>query len=373
MVVFLDKALTQYIFYPIDTALDSSGKISPPIWTTLPVPNVLDPIFIEPLCEMTLNENTALGLKTYLEEFVTYRPSVKAFFAEHGWPILFYTVASNNVNLLSFLLDYGLDPRRAASTAGAAGLPLIAFAVLHASENSVDLSEIFSKLLSVGVDPRTIPEELWIDDNPYALARTRKDSPAWWTPDIRKRLASALTITQVYQLRKADENVVPSERTLQIAEVNKMDNLLKIGHGIVGQQEACVRVFDRIYAHIALKRFEPLVLAFAGPAGHGKTELTELLGKAISATTITVSCAEVRTLWGLFGSEVGYRGCSDGTALNNFLVKNNGKHSIVFLDEFDKTHHDVVEALLTYCEKVQSLQYLHLLGLAADDECREIF
>jgi hypothetical protein len=44
--------------------------------------------------------------------------------------------------------------------------------------------------------------------------------------------------------------------------------------------------------------------------------------------TITVPCAETCTLWVLFGSEIGYKGCEDGTALNNFLVKNKGRRSL---------------------------------------------
>lgn len=130
-----------------------------------------------------------------------------------------------------------------------------------------------------------------------------------------------------------------------------MGELLKISHAIVGQQAACTRVLDRIYAQIGLDKTRHLLLAFAGLAGHGKTELAEKLEKAISASSISINCAEIRTSWGLFGSEAGYISSKDGTILNNFLARNDGRPSVVFLDEFDKTDSRVVEASLTYTEK----------------------
>jgi ATP-dependent Clp protease ATP-binding subunit ClpA len=70
----------------------------------------------------------------------------------------------------------------------------------------------------------------------------------------------------------------------------------------------------------------------------------------IDSNTTSINCAELRSSWGLFGSEAGYNGHQEGTSLNNFLVANDGEYSVVFLDEFDKTDPRVVEALLTICE-----------------------
>ena len=131
-----------------------------------------------------------------------------------------------------------------------------------------------------------------------------------------------------------------------------MRGILKIGHSIIGQHTACERVLDLVFTHNSMKKpkSEPLLIAFAGPAGHGKTELAEQLGEVISSTTTSVNCAELQSSWGLFGSEARYNGHQYGTSLNNFLVANDGEYSVVFLDEFAKTHSSVVEALLTICE-----------------------
>jgi ATP-dependent Clp protease ATP-binding subunit ClpA len=74
-----------------------------------------------------------------------------------------------------------------------------------------------------------------------------------------------------------------------------------------------------------------------------------------SAETTTVNCAGVRSVWDLFGAEAGHGGHDTGTTLNNLLVENDGRRSLVFLDEFDKTEQVVVDALLRICEKDQSL------------------
>jgi hypothetical protein len=164
-----------------------------------------------------------------------------------------------------------------------------------------------------------------------------------------------MTVTHQYLLRRASDVPATNARTKQIAKGNKMSGLLNIRHSIVGQQAACNRAFDLIFAHVALKRPEPLLLAFSGPAGHGKTELAERLEDMFSAESTTVNCAGVRTVFGLFGAEAGHGGHDTGTTLNNFLVENDSRRSLVFLDEFDKTEQAVIDALLRICEKGESL------------------
>jgi ATP-dependent Clp protease ATP-binding subunit ClpA len=131
-----------------------------------------------------------------------------------------------------------------------------------------------------------------------------------------------------------------------------MSGLLNIRHSIVGQQAACNRAFDLLFAHIALKRPEPLLLAFPGPVGTGKTELAERLEAMFSAETNTVNCAGVRSVWCLFGAEAGHGGHETGTTLNNFRVETDGARLLVFLDEFDKTEQVFVDALLEFARKV---------------------
>jgi hypothetical protein len=290
-----------------------------------------------------------------------YKDGILVFsesFKLHAWPALFYAVASINTGYLDLHLEFGADPEKTGCLPGAGcmPLPLMAFAIINRSENATDSSDIVARLLCASVNLKSVPEDLWVD-RPVALdALAVEDSRVWCTPDVRERLAAAITVTHCYLFRRASETSVLNERTIQIATGNKASSLLNIGHSIVGQQTACSRVLDIVFAHVAMKREEPLLLAFAGPPGHGKAELAERIGDMISAKSVSINCAEVSSSWGLFGSEPGYHADSNGAILNNFLMENDGKVSIVFLDELDKTRQEVIDSLLRVYEKGKCLK-----------------
>ncbi|KAF3913732.1 hypothetical protein AA313_de0206524 [Arthrobotrys entomopaga] len=56
-----------------------------------------------------------------------------------------------------------------------------------------------------------------------------------------------------------------------------------------------------------------------------------------------------------FGPHAPYNGCEQGSPLNNFLVANSGKRSIVFLDEIEKTSREILNALLVPFERGASI------------------
>ena len=94
------------------------------------------------------------------------------------------------------------------------------------------------------------------------------------------------------------------------------------------------------------------VMLFAGPPGHGKTELATQLGKLVVSSeesSIKIQCETLETKWELqgnignlchlwtAGSALGYQGNDKGSPLNNFVGTHNGKDGVVVLDEFEKT------------------------------------
>lgn len=97
---------------------------------------------------------------------------------------------------------------------------------------------------------------------------------------------------------------------------------------------------------LALPGDKPLVLMFAGPSGHGKTELAQSLGTLISATIIALDCSTFKREDEMFGPRCPYQGYQLGSRLNNFLTENSGRRSIVFMDEFEKTSVEIRNALL---------------------------
>ena len=99
-------------------------------------------------------------------------------------------------------------------------------------------------------------------------------------------------------------------------------------------------------SHLALQKKRPLVLVFAGPSGHGKTELARNFRDLISMDLQVVDCTIFKQDNELFGPRPPYAGHEDGSALNNFLAANAGRRCIVFMDEFEKTGKDIHNTLL---------------------------
>lgn len=105
-------------------------------------------------------------------------------------------------------------------------------------------------------------------------------------------------------------------------------------------------VLTNHFSHLAMSREKPLVLLFAGPSGHGKTELARKFGELMSLDLLTVDCTMFTREDELFGPKPPYQGYQAGSPLNNFLARMSGRKSIVFMDEFEKTSKEVRNALL---------------------------
>ena len=94
------------------------------------------------------------------------------------------------------------------------------------------------------------------------------------------------------------------------------------------------------------QQIPPLVLAFAGLSGHGKTELASQLGDLLRSPFIDIDCAQTDTVFTLLGPTAGYQDHDTGSPLNNFLAESANRRGVVFLDEYDKTQPEVRDALL---------------------------
>jgi DNA polymerase III delta prime subunit len=135
-------------------------------------------------------------------------------------------------------------------------------------------------------------------------------------------------------------------RELQSAEMYKIMGLLKLPYHDIGRIPAVDLLRKVIVNHIASNADypEPLTVVFAGPPGHGKTELAQQLGDILSVEHETIACSQMRIDLKLLGSR-----------LNNHLSQNSGSSSVAFLDEFDKTTTEICHALLTTMEGIQAV------------------
>jgi ATP-dependent Clp protease ATP-binding subunit ClpB len=318
---------------------------------------------VETLCAAIQKKCTFDTIKWYLQ---SYEDSYgfKETAAQDGWPALYYAVERNSPGLLSILLQNGINPHKWYK---GFPLPVIAFAIVHGHHEAVDTTGVVRLLLAFGVDPKVIPMDIWQNflQSPKAtglsvwkfldIATQLVDTDiSWCTPEVRPRLAASLHLSHRYLLHLAHKLKKPNTRTLQISKANKMTDLGKLPYFLIGQQPAANLVMSNVYSYIAIGESKPMVMAFAGPSGHGKTELARALGDLLSVQTTVVDCASVTTVWGLFGPTAGWIGYENGSQLNNFLADNDSQRSVVFLDEFDKTEQKIRDALLLMTEKGRS-------------------
>uniref|UniRef100_A0A8H7N4B2 AAA+ ATPase domain-containing protein n=1 Tax=Bionectria ochroleuca TaxID=29856 RepID=A0A8H7N4B2_BIOOC len=267
-----------------------------------------------------------------------------------GIPPVFYAVSSHNDSLVRLLLDYGADP---SALHGLSGVPLLAFSIIHGEISQMDTSKIVAILLSYGASPKVIPK--WIyspydrDQSGNPPSEVSEDEhnnlTAWCTEAAAKKLSKA-NITQRYYLDRAAKTKPPSEKRRQVARLRNCERLLGIPYFIIGQPIATDFLIRRLVAYLTLPSKRPLVLCFAGPSGHGKTELARQLGMLLSLSLEVVDCTVMNREIELWGPRAPYSGSENGSPLNNFLAAHSGRRCIVFMDEFEKTTREIHQSLL---------------------------
>lgn len=269
-----------------------------------------------------------------------------------GFPAMFFAVATNNEWVIRTLIAYGGD---VTAIHEASKLPLLAFAIMHSETIQEDTTLIVATLLSLGASPQVIPAAFY---TPYcrdlpengpddgSLEDINDENKKWCTNAARAKLARTANLTQRYYLERAAKTKKPSIRHRQIALRRNAEALLGIPYFLIGQTTAANCLLQKLLSHIMVPSKRPLVLVFAGPSGHGKTELARRLGHLLSLELEVVDCTIFNRELELFGPRHPYVGADRGSPLNNFLAKNAGERCIVFLDEFEKTTSDIHQALL---------------------------
>jgi ATP-dependent Clp protease ATP-binding subunit ClpA len=155
-----------------------------------------------------------------------------------------------------------------------------------------------------------------------------------------------MTLSHRYYLEKAATLRKPTPREIDLAQRRNAEGLLGIPYFLIGQSLASHLLLRKLLSHILSPSKRPLVMVFAGPSGHGKTELARRLGHLLSLELEVVDCTAVSREIELFGPREPYSGAEKGSPLNNFLAKHSGQRCIVFLDEFEKTTTDIHKTLL---------------------------
>lgn len=268
-----------------------------------------------------------------------------------GFPLIFYAVASNSENIVRLFIEYGANPNAVYEPLN---IPLLAFAIMCSETLQVDTTNMVCVLLSKGASPCAIPNDLftpYLQDSATSSGKDHKTSEgteeaSWCSPEIKARLSKNINLTHRYFLEKSTKLKPPSTKRRQIARLRKCQGLLGIPYFLIGQSVATELLIQRLLIHMMLPAKKPLVLCFAGPSGHGKTELARQLGHLLSLDLEVVDCTTFNHEMELFGPRRPYSGYEKGSAVNNFLVGHSGKRCIIFLDEFEKTTKEIHSSLL---------------------------
>jgi hypothetical protein len=245
-------------------------------------------------------------------------------------PSIFYIVESNEPDLARLWARYGanLDAVHAPS-----GIPVIAFAALCSAHIKADTTQMIIALLDLGASPASVPSVFY---RPYykdvkgvaeSLTDEDKEKYPWCSLSVGKDLETGLHLYNRYALDRAAKlkRSAGGTRIRQVAGIGGADGILRIPHYLIGQDIAAKLLLRKLIAHLALPDGRPLVLVFAGPSGHGKTELARSLGMLLGLDLNIADCAIVDSERDLFGPQSPYEGWEIGSPLNTFLVRNGGK------------------------------------------------
>lgn len=145
-----------------------------------------------------------------------------------------------------------------------------------------------------------------------------------------------------YWLRRASSHLLPPARLAQL----RIPRLDALKYRVVGQTFALEQVLCEVasaYANAELSS-KPLVMVFAGPPGHGKSETAKQLAELLAAPYLKVDCRNHAHPWEMFGAGAGYVGSDSASQLGTFMGAQQGRRSVVLLDEFDHCEPETWEA-----------------------------
>lgn len=297
--------------------------------------------------------------------------------------VIFFAIERNSAEVLRILLDTpGTNPN--AMSASEPRLPAHVFAIISSKWTLRDPTEVVQTLLAYGANPEAIPKFFWMDffldmheieldhiedrleNQGLTVKSLLRASETRWISDLAMNAALIDTfhLTHRFHFERASQVPEIDARRSQLFKAFNLEGLLRLPY-YSEQDIANQLVMDHVFAHKCLLNSKvPLVMAFAGPSGHGQLELVKLMSSLLEAPLKYVDCSQIRSFFSLFTDIREPLDNSESSSLDEFVYSLEGKRAIVYLDNCSKIKNTASDSLSFLSAVIEN-------GFYADEESFE--
>ncbi|KMQ49151.1 Ankyrin repeat-containing domain [Trichophyton rubrum] len=202
---------------------------------------------------------------------------------EEKLDILLSVIACSRTDLVDLVIENGADPN---GTVHNSEIPLLASAILNRNSTSVSIVKL---LLAAGADPNSIPKSLW-EHGVFTYQSPEPDNDDELMDSglkaLKDTLEESVNVSIRHCLFQATRTLPPLPASVEMYLLPFIKRITRAEHLLIGQRTAIKWVRMFIIMKFMTRTNSPLVMAFVGPAGHGKSSLAKELGTFIPISNL---------------------------------------------------------------------------------------
>ncbi|KAK2839194.1 hypothetical protein FQN49_006385 [Arthroderma sp. PD_2] len=202
---------------------------------------------------------------------------------EEKLEILLSVIRCDRVDLVELVIENGADPNGVVPNSE---IPLLGSAILNRNSAAVSIVNI---LLASGADPHAIPKSLW-EDGIYTLqdsdAEEDDESIDSGLKALTDTLAQSVNVSIKHSLLEASMPLSPLPANVEMYLLPFIKRISHAENTMIGQRIAIGWAKKFLTMRFMTRMNSPLVMAFVGPTGHGKTSLAKEIGTFIPISSL---------------------------------------------------------------------------------------
>ncbi|KAF3480504.1 uncharacterized protein GIQ15_05851 [Arthroderma uncinatum] len=192
--------------------------------------------------------------------------------------ILLAVIRCDRPDLVELVIENGADPNGVVPNSE---IPLLGSAILNRNSAAVSIVNI---LLASGADPHAIPKSLWEDGIYTSHDQTADEDDESIDSGLKAltdTLAESANVSIRHSLLQASKTLPPLPANVEMYLLPFIKRITRAEHTMIGQRVAIEWIKKFLTLKFMTRMNSPLVMAFVGPAGHGKSSLAKELGTFI--------------------------------------------------------------------------------------------